>query len=328
VKNKILIIGGTGFVGSHLVEEAWTRGLDVHITSRKQSSLKYVTGIPITNHQIDLFDEDAVRALISTEQFDYIILSAGLAHGSSEDLHKVNSAFGGKLCKLLIEENLEIKRLTYISSLSALGPADYDVRGKLYTDSTPRPITEYAKSKLQGEQLFQLYPVLPYTIVRPGVIYGPHDEKRLPLYKLIAKGWIPKVGKEEQNLSVIYVKDMARATLEVTLRGRIFKTYHLAHHEPVTTQQFLSRIAYILDVNPKHLTINKSILGLAALLNEGYCKIRSKQPYLTRQNAKEMIAYSWEADLSELKAMGFETQYSLAVGMKETMEWYLQAKLL
>ncbi len=328
MKNKILIIGGTGFVGSHLVEEAWTRGLDVHITSRSQSTLKYVTGIPLTNHQIDLFDEDAVRELISTERFDYIILSAGMTHGSPADLHRVNAAFGGKLCKLIIEENLEIKRITYISSLAAMGPADYDVRGKLYTDSTPRPITEYGKSKLQGEQLFRLYPVLPYTIVRPGMIYGPHDERRLPLYKLIANGWIPKVGNEEQHLSLIYVKDMARATLEVTLRGRIFKTYHITHHQTVTTQEYLSQVAHVLDVTPKQLPISKSLLSLAALVNEGYCKIRNKEPYLTRQSAKEMKAYSWEADISELTSMGFEAKYSLGEGLKETMEWYIDTKLL
>lgn len=328
MKNKILIVGGTGFVGSHLVEEAWTRGLDVHITSREQSSLKYITGIPITNHRLDLFDEDAVRQLISEEKFDYIILSAGLAKGTSEELYRINSAFGGKLCKLLIEENLEIKRLTYISSLSALGPADYDVRGRLYTDSTPRPMTEYAKSKLQGEQLFRLYPVIPYTIVRPGMIYGPHDVRRLSLYRLINKGWIPKLGKEEQNLSLIYVKDMARATLELTLRGRIFKTYHLAHTEQVTAQRFLSTAAHVLDVNARQLPVNKSLLNLIASINEIVCKLRGKTPYLTRQNAKEMQAYSWEADLSEMISMGFEPQVNLSEGMKETIEWYLDSKLL
>jgi len=328
LKNKILIIGGTGFVGSHLVEEAWTRGLDVHITSRKESSLQNVKGIPLHNHQIDIFNEDALRELISREKFDYIILSMGLAHGTSEELHRVNSAFGGKLCKLIIEERLEIKRLTYMSCLTAIGAADYDVRGRLSTDSTPRPMTEHAKSKLQAEQLFRLYPVIPYTIVRPGMIYGPRDLHRLPLYRLIAKGWLPNLGKEEQNLSLIYVKDVARATLEVTMRGRIFKTYHLAHPEKVTANKFLSTAAYILDVNARQLPISKFQLKLVAKINEIVSKLKNKKPYLTTESAKELIAFSWETDLSEINSMGFVPQYSLQDGLKETLEWYLHSNLL
>lgn len=328
LKNKILIIGGTGFVGSHLVEEAWTRGLDVHITSRTTSSLKYIKGIPLHNHKIDLFDEDAVRELISREKFDYIILCAGRSSGTSDELHRINSAFGGKLCKLIIEEKLEIKRVTYISCLSALGPADYDVRGHLTTDSTPRPMTEYARSKLQAEQLFRLYPVIPYTIVRPGLIYGPHDNKLLPLYKLIAKGWLPKIGRKNQSLSLIYVKDMASATLELTLRGRIFKTYHLAHPEKVTMSRFLSRIAYVLDVDVRSLPVSSFMLKTVATLSEFYSKLRKQKPVLTREKTQELLAYSWETNLTEMTTMGIVPKYGLHDGMKETIEWYLQEKLL
>jgi len=136
------------------------------------------------------------------------------------------------------------------------------------------------------------------------------------------------LGKEEQNLSLIYIKDVARATLEVTMRGRIFKTYHLAHPEKVTANKFLSTAAYILDVNARQLPISKFQLKLVAKINEIVSKLKNKEPYLTTESAKELIAFSWETDLSEINSMGFVPQYSLQDGLKETLEWYLHSNLL
>ncbi len=326
---KILIIGATGFIGSHLTEEAFSRGYEIHITSRASSSLEYLSSIPITNHRIDLFNEDALRSLISEQNFDYIIQNAGIYAGtSSSDYYKINASLIGKICKLLKEEKMWPKRLVYISSLAALGPADYDVRGAIHQDTFPRPLTTYGKSKLQGEELLNQFGAAPYMIIRPTAVFGPRDTAFLPIFRMVQRGFKIYPQSKNQELSFIYVKDLAAMTLDLMEQAPAYLAYNLSNPESITSRQFYEEI-FPNGKTRIDIELPLALLKLLANTQTVISKLfGSKTPILNREKIAELTAQSWRVDTESTDLLDIKPRYTFSEAIAETISWYKQQKLL
>src|SRR5690606_20293069 len=107
---------------------------------------------------------------------DTVIHLAGLTHAlRRRELFHVNAEACGRLADACVAAS--VGRVVYVSSLAAAGPppAGKSVR----EESDPEaPISDYGRSKLEGEQAFrQRAGKLATTVIRPGVVYGPEDEK-------------------------------------------------------------------------------------------------------------------------------------------------------
>ena len=183
---RIAITGGTGFVGSHLIEGALAEGHQVNaLTRRAQPPLEGVTWI-----EGALDNPDSLAALCA--ECDAAIHVAGVINGSADEFHQGNVVGTGNM--IAAAKGAGISRFVHVSSLSAREPQ----------------LSAYGKSKLEAED-----PVIAsgcdWTIIRPAAIYGPRDKLLLDLFRFARRGVLPL--PPGGRMSVIHVRDLCRLML-------------------------------------------------------------------------------------------------------------------
>ena len=103
----------------------------------------------------------------------------------------------------------------------------------------PSPRTPYGLSKLEGERIVQATPGLRWTILRPGVVYGPGDRAMLPLFKLARRGVLPLVGRSDAAYTFVHVSDVVRVIAAAIDQPAEGDTLFVGHPTAVTPREIL-----------------------------------------------------------------------------------------
>lgn len=196
---KMAVTGGTGFVGSRLVDAAIAAGHFVKALTRRpqkpRPSLDWVTG--------SLSDRMAIEQLVGDA--DSIIHVAGVINALDTAGFEAGNV-AGTLATLAAATAGGVRRFVYISSLAARAPE----------------LSLYGASKAKAERLVERSG-LDWVIVRPPAVYGPGDRETLELFRMAKRGVVllPPKGR----LSLIHVDDLARLLLALaepnTMSGQI-----------------------------------------------------------------------------------------------------------
>ncbi|HEX8357393.1 MAG TPA: NAD-dependent epimerase/dehydratase family protein, partial [Segetibacter sp.] len=210
MKHKVLITGASGFVGFHVVEAALAKGLDVHAAVRKSSNVAHLKDHNITYTYPDYTNINSLEKELKDNGYTYIIHVAGTTKAKNpEEYNRINADYTVNLAKAAARAG--IKKMVFLSSLAAIGPSE--LTGELISEGkTPHPVTAYGKSKLLAEE--QLREInLPVVTLRPTAVYGSRDRDIFIILKTFSKGFEPYIGRNEQQLSFVYVKDLAAVTV-------------------------------------------------------------------------------------------------------------------
>ena len=322
---KILITGASGFVGSHLVEEALERNLKVYAGVRKTSSRKYLTDKRIHFFEMDFSDKKDLAKKLTAEKFNYIIHNAGIVSASKlSQYYTVNYEYVKNLIDVLIFNNIVPEKYIQISSLAAYGPASStDLSDFLKEEDVPKPINTYGKSKLKSEEYINSLDNFPYIIIRPTAIYGPREKEILTFFKLINKNIEGYIGLKKQHLTFIYVKDLTKTILDATLSGVSQKSYFISdgkyysqNHLGKYAKRFLNK-----KTIPFHVPVTL-VRGIAWLLEQP-AKFTGNYPALNLEKVNILESMNWKCDLTALKTdLNFQPQYDLEQGLEETLRWY------
>ena len=139
----------------------------------------------------------------------------------------------------------------------------------------------------------------------------------------------PKVGFGKQDMSFIFVKDLARlivSTLESKVKN---KSYFVSDGQVYPSDEFYGIIADILGKKTLKFTIPTGAMKVIALISEGIGKIRGQYPILNRNKIKEYFARSFAVDTTDIKNdFNFVPEFTLEEGLKETINWCKKNKLL
>lgn len=190
---KIAVTGGTGFVGSHVIDAALAAGHEVRALTRRdqppRGGLEWISG--------DLADRDAVHQLV--RDTDAVIHVAGVINAPDAAGFEAGNV-AGALAMLAAATAGGARRFVHVSSLAAREPK----------------LSLYGASKARAEELVESSG-LDWSIVRPPAVYGPGDKETLELFKMARRGLVllPPKGR----LSLIHVDDLARLLLSLTVRG-------------------------------------------------------------------------------------------------------------
>ena len=162
------VTGGTGFIGSHLVERLLSRGYRVRCLIRNEKKKGYLEKLPVDFYTGDLFSSAVLDKGISG--VDYVYHVAGVVGSrNKEGFYKQNRDGTKNIVESPSRVNPHLKKFIFISSGAAVGPAD---ASRMVDESTPyHPITTYGKSKMEAElEVLNLKGSLPITIVRPTAV--------------------------------------------------------------------------------------------------------------------------------------------------------------
>ena len=184
---KLAITGGTGFVGSHLVDAALAAGQEVKALARREQparkGLEWISG--------SLEDREPLERLV--DEADAVIHVAGVINSTTAAGFELGNV-GGTLAMLAAATAGGVRRFVHVSSLAAREPR----------------LSLYGASKARAEELVH-GSGLDWAIVRPPAVYGPGDKETLELFRMAKLGLMlmPPRGR----LSLIHVGDLARLLL-------------------------------------------------------------------------------------------------------------------
>jgi len=325
LSQKILITGASGFVGGFLVEEALNRGLDVYAAVRRSSSTQYLQDPRITLVYPNFEDVDHMTELIKAHNFDYFVHNAGITKTPSKaEYFKVNAEYLDNIIQALTLSDIPIKKLTFVSSLAAYGPAEYTKSGIVSNEEEPHPVTNYGRSKLQGERYLQAQDKIPYVIIRPTAVYGPRERDLFTVYQLLNRGLDLSVGLTDQRLTFIYVKDLVDVILDSTLAHKknvaYFATDLAVHTSTAYTEAIKKALGNKAALKIKLPITVVKVLGFASEKIGGFF---GNYPALNVEKVNELEANSWECDTVPLQRdLNYVPKYDLEKGLEESIAWY------
>ena len=263
---RILVTGGAGFIGSHLVEALVDAKHDVtvldNLSTGKQDNLKTVKD-KITFVKGDISDINLLKKTCAKQEYVFhfaAIASVPYSVQHPLETHEINST--GTLKVLIAAKDAGVKRFIYSSSAAVYG--DEPTLPKT-EKSTIKPLTPYALTKLTGEEytlMFNKLYGMETVALRYFNVYGPRQDPASPYSGVITK-FITALKKKQpptvfgngmQTRDFVFVKDVIQANLKaMTTVNAAGKVFNIATGVQVSINEMLAHIKEILkvDIAPK-----------------------------------------------------------------------------
>lgn len=334
---RVLVVGAGGFIGGFIAQQALDRGYETWVAIRSTTSRRWLSDERLHTLVLDYDDEDSMTATLSNvmpegERWDYIIYNLGATKCVNfADFNRINYLYLRSFIESLRKSDKMPEKLLYMSSLSALGPADEKDYSPLTGLTIPNPNTRYGVSKIKAETYLQTCPDVPWIIFRPTGVYGPHEKDYLMMIKSIDSHWDFGVGYRKQMLTFIYVEDLVTAMFRALESSKTLKNkYIISEDRAYTQKEFRKIVAKELGgkwVIPVRLPM--WAVYIASVVAERWGTLKGKASTLNRDKFRIMKQRNWTCDISNARRdFGFDPQYSLQRGIHETVKEYLAEKSL
>ncbi len=252
----VLVTGGAGFIGSHLVEALLARGDQVTVLdcfddyydpARKRANVAAWQGAARVVEG-DLRDPASLRsALAGVDAVAHLAARAGVRASLAEPSRYIDVNVTGT--QVLLDELREagIQRLVYASSSSVYGArSDGPFRE---SDPVLRPVSPYAATKLAGEHLCQAASHsqgLQVSCMRLFTVYGPRQRPEMAIHlfarKALAGEPVSQFGDGSSRRDYTYVGDIVGGLVAALDRPRPFRVYNLGNGAPVTLAELLQGV--------------------------------------------------------------------------------------
>lgn len=284
---RVLVTGGTGYLGRAIVRALSRRGHDAIVFARRASSIaavEHLSGTPIDG---DVRDRNAVLA--AARGVDAVCHSAALVsvwHRDAADFDRVN--VGGLETVVDVCATLGIPRLLYTSSFLALPPAG---------SKRPLEANDYQRSKVRAREVARAAAMrgIPIVTLIPGVIYGPGPDTEGNLVGRLLRdhlaGRLPGIVGASRIWSFAFIDDVADAHVSALDRGAPGEEYVLGGENAPQVRIF--EVLRELTGTP----LPRRIPAVAALV-AGWLEERASRkrpPRLTR-GAVKILHHDWPLD--------------------------------
>ena len=269
---RILITGGTGFLGQRLIAKLNQRHDIVVFDTREYTGPEKIESIVGDI----LHDTDKLKG----KRFNVVYHLAAILDETNPDLWKVNVNGTRNLLDCCINRKLE--RFIFVSPIGVLGETKKPAK-----ENFPyNPTTKYEKSKTEAERLIMDYHLrykIPYTIIRSTIVYGPNNFWR-QIFEAAKNGY-PLIGPGNNYWHLVYVDDAVDA-LELALHPRAKnQIYNIAGPDAHTYKETYEIMNKVLGLAPPEKSVPVPVAKAAALSHELSSKLKQKKPDVTKVRA-------------------------------------------
>ena len=318
---NVFVTGGTGFVGAHLVKALRARGDRVTVLARRPAlAAELGWGPEIRVLRGDLDDEVALREGCTGADVVYHV-AGKIAARNAADFMATNRDGTANVLEAAREGGA--RRFLFVSSLAVAGPTT--PRHPIDESRPAQPVTDYGRSKLAAEVLVRALPAsLPWTIVRPPVVYGEWDRATLKIFQLVRRGVVPVFRDGSQELSVIHAEDLAAALIEAaTARTAVGRTYFAAHPAVTTSRALVLAAGRALGKTPKIVPLPAAVARGILWTVGALANLAGRATLLSADKSEEYLAPAWTCRSDALtRDTGWHAQIELDTGLARAANWY------
>jgi len=302
---KILVTGGAGFIGSHVVDRYISEGYKVAIIDNLSTGFRKNLNPKAAFYEIDIRDFEKVKMVFEKENPDYVNHHAAqmdVRKSTKDPVFDAECNIIGSLNLILNSVEFEVKKFIYIST----GGAVYGEPQRLpVTEEHPiNPISQYGISKHTVEHYLYLYYLnigLNYTVLRYPNVYGPrqnpHGEAGVIaiFVSLMLNGKQPTIfGDGSQTRDYTFIEDIVDANFLALTKGDN-QIYNLGTGMETSVKQIFDLIEAILQTRLK--------------------------PIYTDERLGEIQRISLDATKAN-EEIGWTPRYDFQSGLKKTVEYY------
>jgi nucleoside-diphosphate-sugar epimerase len=321
---EVLITGGNGLLGRHLVRALQDRGDSVRVLVLPEEDASWLEERGVTVHRGDVRRPETLTAPVSG--VEAVMHLAGMmgVWRPLEDYHAVNVSGTANVCRAAL---IEAARVVHVSSWTVYGMA---VGEPVREEHPLTPFSEpYATTKAAGDMVVQRMIAeddLPAVIVRPGTFFGPGDHLhfgRMADRLIAGRGLI--VGSGENALPFVYVSDVVQGLmLALEHEHALGQAYNITNDHPLTQAEFLQAIAREIGAGPPRVHVPYRALYAVGFAAEAVGRLtRSRrQPPVTRLGVKLFGTDNRHAIDKARRELGFRPQVDLADGVRHAAAWY------
>jgi nucleoside-diphosphate-sugar epimerase len=318
---KAFVTGGTGFVGSHLVEALTASSAYSEVKCLVRSSDKWLTGMDFTRVKGDLFDLQTLTKALS--DVDTLFHVAGITKApQKKEFTRANVDATENLIR--IAQKKGIKNIVVLSSLAAAGPSS---GAPLNENSKMKPISLYGESKKEMEDV--IHQITrdqdSIKIIRPPAVYGPREADIYTYFKAFNRGISPVIGNgNHPTLSLVYVTDLIDGIIKASQKTEPgVHTYFMGGHKNEYSWNQIGEVTSIV-LNKKVVPIKLKpdwVKKIATVVETG-ASVFGKYPVLNKEKAKEMV-HEWVCSSDKAsKELGYAPSMDLQEGIARTIHWY------
>lgn len=327
---KILVTGGTGLIGSHLVERLIKKH-NVRCLVLKNSDTKFLDDLGVEVVYGDITDKKSLK--LAVKGIDYVFHLAAafkkdLPKNPTKDFYFNVNVKGVENLLSVCKEN-EVERVIHFSASGVYG---HSTSKPINENSPYNPSNPYELSKCEGEKMVIKFigSGLPATIIQPTIVYGPRETTAfLRLFKAIKNGVFIVIGNGKNKLHLAYVENLIDGVILASKEKKaIGQKYLIGDERAYPVLEIVETIANVLDVKIPKIKIPYWVAKIGAVPFELTSKIMGIKPPITRYTV-DFLAKNRIYDISKAKKeLGYKPKFSLKEGIEHTVRWYKENSLL
>ena len=330
---RLLVTGGTGFIGSHLALEGRRRGAEVVVLGlgdrpEEQANIALLSGAGVEVVPGSITDParctEAARG--ATHMFH---LAVAMREGGKRDEFFERVNLDGTRHLLEAAATAGVERFVYCSTIGIYG---HRAPGITQEDSPRAPGNIYERTKVAGEQLVRNYAAtrgLPIVILRPADVYGPRDQRLLKLFRGVSQGSFPLFGSGDGRRHMVYVDDVVSSFFKACERDEaIGEGMIVAGPEVCTLRELIELVRRTVGSKRFGYRLPLAPMLAAAAVVEDLCTVLHLDPPIYRRRM-DFFRSDAEFDTSRARrVLDWAPTVSLADGVRRTFEDYSRTGLL
>ncbi len=330
---KVFVTGGTGFIGSHIIEclEKEYTPADIGLLVRRKEKVKDLISKGMTIYEGDITNLDNLFKILNDFNPQFIIHAAAIADDWAplSELMKVNAEGTSNIIEVMIKSQSG-NHLIHISS-SGVYPR---IEG-VYISEEMRygPQGNYHKSKVAAEKYIKqalLAKKIRATILRPPNVMGPRDTTQMAkIVNAIQNNKFPLIRKGRALQTWVNVEDLAHAIILIIKNPDVAngQIYNLKSFE-ISVKELYDQIVTSLNIKSSPKEYPYKLAYSIGYLSEILSKITKKKSTLNRYRIIKFGKDRLFDDSKIRNELGYSPRISAEESIKRTLEWMAQMDLL
>jgi nucleoside-diphosphate-sugar epimerase len=327
---RLLVTGGTGFIGSHLAEEGRRRGAEVVVLGLAERPEERANAELLTRMGVEVLAgsiTDAELCRRAARGASHIFhLAVAMREGGKSDEFFESINLDGTRHLLEAATAQRVERFVYCGTIGIYG---HRAPGITSENSPLAPGNIYERTKVSAERLVREFAEkcgLPAVVLRPADVYGPRDQRLLKLFKGVGRGRFPLFGAGKGRRHMVYVDDVVSAFFKACERNEALgEGLIVAGPESCTLRELIDEVTRATGSRRYGFRLPLApMLALAGVVEDVCARFGIDPPIYRRR--MDFFHSDSEFDTSRARrVLGWEPKVDLREGIRRTLDDYRAA---